>query len=140
MIIDSDYYNNSDNEGHIYFQLINLSPFSIQLKKGDRIGQGIIRTYGLIDGDKYNQGAARTGGFGSTQSINELSEDEYQKILQEIKQMNASSKIGPICPTSDIEFTNTISPIKNTSYIINEDKINTDQMTFNDILNMSFEE
>ena len=25
-IIDGDYYNNSDNEGHIYFQLINLSP------------------------------------------------------------------------------------------------------------------
>ena len=36
-IIDSDYYNNPDNEGHIYFQVINLSPFDIQLKKGDII-------------------------------------------------------------------------------------------------------
>ena len=25
-IIDADYYNNPDNEGEIFFQLINLSP------------------------------------------------------------------------------------------------------------------
>ena len=37
-IIDSDYYNNEDNEGHIYFQMINLSPFSIHLKKNDCLG------------------------------------------------------------------------------------------------------
>ena len=37
-IIDADYYNNPDNEGHIYFQMINLTPFDIQLKKGDTIG------------------------------------------------------------------------------------------------------
>jgi dUTP pyrophosphatase len=37
-IIDADYYQNSSNEGHIYFQLINLSPFPIVLKKGDIIG------------------------------------------------------------------------------------------------------
>lgn len=65
-IIDADYYNNPDNEGEIYFQLINLAPFDIQLKKGDRIGQGIIKCYGLVEGDAYNQGKIRTGGFGST--------------------------------------------------------------------------
>ena len=37
-IIDSDYYNNEDNEGHIYFQIINLSPFPILLKKNDCVG------------------------------------------------------------------------------------------------------
>lgn len=37
-IIDRDYYNNSDNEGEIFLQLINLSPFDIQLKKGEKIG------------------------------------------------------------------------------------------------------
>ena len=37
-IIDSDYYNNEDNEGHIYFQMINLSPFPILLKKNDCVG------------------------------------------------------------------------------------------------------
>lgn len=63
-IIDADYYNNSDNEGEIYFQIINLLPFAIQLKRGDRIGQGIIHTYSLVDGD--DAAGARTGGFGST--------------------------------------------------------------------------
>jgi dUTP pyrophosphatase len=28
-IIDADYYNNIDNEGEIFFQLINLSPYPI---------------------------------------------------------------------------------------------------------------
>jgi dUTP pyrophosphatase len=37
-IIDADYYNNPDNEGHIYFQLINFSPFPILIKKGDCFG------------------------------------------------------------------------------------------------------
>lgn len=63
-IIDSDYYNNPDNEGHIFFQLVNLSPFYIQLKKGDRIGQGIIHKY-IITEDDAAEGV-RAGGFGST--------------------------------------------------------------------------
>ena len=63
-VIDADYYNNKDNEGHIYFQLINLSPFSIELKKGDKIGQGIIKPYLITEDDK--SGGLRVGGFGST--------------------------------------------------------------------------
>ena len=63
-IIDSDYYNNPDNEGEIFFQLINLSPFPILLKKGDIIGQGIIKSYNLTDNDKAF--GKRLGGFGST--------------------------------------------------------------------------
>ena len=63
-IIDADYYNNPDNEGHIFFQIINLSPFDILLKKGDTIGQGIFHKY-LITDDDIAQGE-RTGGFGST--------------------------------------------------------------------------
>ena len=63
-IIDTDYYNNPDNEGHIFFQIINLSPYPILLKKGDCIGQGIIKSYLLADDDKTE--GERTGGFGST--------------------------------------------------------------------------
>ena len=63
-IIDSDYYNNPDNEGHIYFQMINLSPFDIQLHKGDVIGQGIIKPYLITEDD--NASGDRLGGFGST--------------------------------------------------------------------------
>lgn len=63
-IIDADYYNNPDNEGHIYFQIINLLPFDIVLKKGDCIGQGIFLQYGTTNDDMAN--GEREGGFGST--------------------------------------------------------------------------
>lgn len=63
-IIDADYRDNPDNEGEIFFQLINFSPFPIQIKKGDIIGQGIIKSYLTTDDDAA--AGARTGGFGST--------------------------------------------------------------------------
>ena len=63
-IIDADYYNNPDNEGEIFFQMINLSPFDILLRKGDIIGQGIIKPYLTTEDD--NASGQRTGGFGST--------------------------------------------------------------------------
>ena len=63
-IIDADYYNNPDNEGEIFFQLINLSPYDIALKKGDIIGQGIIKPYLTTEDDAAT--GQRMGGFGST--------------------------------------------------------------------------
>ena len=63
-IIDADYCDNPDNEGHIYFQIINLAPFDILLKKGDIIGQGIIKPYLTTDNDTAT--GKRLGGFGST--------------------------------------------------------------------------
>ena len=63
-IIDADYYNNPDNEGEIFLQLINLSPFDIKLKKGEAIGQGIIKSYGVTEDDIAS--GQRMGGFGST--------------------------------------------------------------------------
>lgn len=63
-VIDSDYYNNEDNEGHIFFQIINLSPFNIVVKKGDIIGQGEITRFCKTDDDEAD--GVRTGGFGST--------------------------------------------------------------------------
>ena len=63
-IIDADYYNNPDNEGEIFLQIFNLSPFNIQIKKGEAIGQGIIVPYGVTEDDvAINE---RVGGFGST--------------------------------------------------------------------------
>ena len=58
------YYNNEDNEGHIFFQIINLSPVPIILKKGDAIGQGIIKEYQKVEGDIAK--GVRKGGLGST--------------------------------------------------------------------------
>lgn len=63
-IIDADYYNNADNEGEIFFQIFNLSPFNIQIKKGEAIGQGIIMPWGITEDDIAM--GERTGGFGST--------------------------------------------------------------------------
>ena len=67
-IIDSDYYNNPDNEGHIFFQIINLFPQDIILKKGDKIGQGIFLSYNLTEEDysPVQTMSKRLGGFGST--------------------------------------------------------------------------
>jgi dUTP pyrophosphatase len=63
-VIDADYYDNPDNEGEIFFQIYNLSPFNIQIKKGEAIGQAIILPYGVTEDDVA--GGERTGGFGST--------------------------------------------------------------------------
>ena len=63
-IIDADYYNNPDNEGEIFLQLINLSPYDILLKKGEKIGQGIIKQYLTTEDDAAT--GDRLGGFGST--------------------------------------------------------------------------
>lgn len=64
MIIDRDYYSNPDNDGAMYFQVINLGPRPIHLHKGDIIGQGIICSYGITEDD--NALGDRMGGFGST--------------------------------------------------------------------------
>lgn len=66
-IIDSDYYNNESNEGHIYFQFINAGPKPIEIKRGDKIGQGIFIPFLVADGDEASQ--TRTGGFGSTSNV-----------------------------------------------------------------------
>lgn len=87
-IIDADYADNEDNEGEIFFQLINLSPFPIQLRKGDIIGQGIIKKYEVTDDDCAD--GERTGGFGSTstspKSLNvhlQLSAKEMEKLVND---------------------------------------------------------
>ncbi len=41
-VIDSDYYNNPDNEGHIMFQFTNFGFADVTIHKGERIGQGIF--------------------------------------------------------------------------------------------------
>lgn len=63
-IIDSDYYNNENNEGHIMFQFINFGLKDLTIKKGERIGQGIFLPFLKADGDESEK--TRTGGFGSS--------------------------------------------------------------------------
>ncbi len=63
-IIDADYYNNPDNDGHLMYAFYNYSKEDITIKKGDTIGQAIFMKYLLVDNDSSND--ERKGGFGST--------------------------------------------------------------------------
>jgi dUTP pyrophosphatase len=63
-IVDSDYYSNPSNDGHIMFQVINVSNQPVVIEKGERIGQGIFQKFFLADDDIA--GGERTSGFGST--------------------------------------------------------------------------
>ncbi len=65
-IIDADYYNNIDNEGHIMIALYNHNSHNIVINKGTRIAQGIFYKYLVTDYDDSNRSSTRTGGFGST--------------------------------------------------------------------------
>ena len=64
-IIDSDYYNNEDNEGHIMIGLINFGDEDVEITKGMRIAQAIFYKFLTID-DEKNVDTIRSGGFGST--------------------------------------------------------------------------
>lgn len=64
-IIDSDYYNNVDNEGHILIAIQNEGANFLNLKKNDRFVQGIFMKYLTVDNEK-NIKETRTGGIGST--------------------------------------------------------------------------
>ena len=63
-IVDADYYGNESNDGHFYFQFINVLDQDITIKKGDCIGQAIFQKYLTVDSD--NASGIRTGGIGST--------------------------------------------------------------------------
>lgn len=63
-VIDSDYYNNPDNEGHIFMKMINDSNEVLNLKSGQAFCQGIIMNYFTTDDDSAD--CVRSGGFGST--------------------------------------------------------------------------
>lgn len=65
-IIDADYYNNADNEGHIMLALLNTGKETIHLFKDERIAQGIFYNYLIADDDDKVNKAVRVGGFGST--------------------------------------------------------------------------
>jgi len=64
-VIDSDYYNNLDNEGHILIAIENTSENELNLKAGDRIVQGIFLKY-LTTTEEEKVETIRSGGIGST--------------------------------------------------------------------------
>lgn len=63
-IIDSDYYENPDNDGHFMFAFYNFFDHDVEIKKGEAIGQAIFMKYLKTDNDEAQ--GERKGGFGST--------------------------------------------------------------------------
>lgn len=63
-VVDKDYYENPDNDGHIMFAFYNIKDEDTIVKKGDAIGQGIFQKYFVTDDDVAE--GERVGGFGST--------------------------------------------------------------------------
>ena len=64
-VIDSDYYNNINNEGHIFIKIQNEGVKDFEIKKGDAICQGIFVKYLTIDNEEEIK-KERIGGIGST--------------------------------------------------------------------------
>lgn len=50
-VIDADYYNNKDNEGHIWIKIQNENDKEIFIEKGQAIVQGIFMKYLTTDSD-----------------------------------------------------------------------------------------
>lgn len=63
--VDSDYFNNSSNEGHIWVKLTNTGDQVWNVKKGDAIVQGSFYKYLTVDND-IPVSEQRVGGIGST--------------------------------------------------------------------------
>ena len=66
-VIDADYYNNVENEGHIMIPVYNYNQSSVTIEKDTRIAQGIFYRYLLASDDKAEN--IRIGGIGSTGKI-----------------------------------------------------------------------
>lgn len=64
-IIDADYYNNSDNEGHIRISLYNIGDHPVKILKGERLVQGIFVRH-LVASRGKTHSKKRNGGHGST--------------------------------------------------------------------------
>lgn len=63
-VIDSDYYNNIENEGEMAFAFYNITDKDTVIEQREKLGQGIFIEYKLTNDD--NTTGERIGGFGST--------------------------------------------------------------------------
>ena len=65
-VVDADYFENPDNDGEIMFAFLNILPWSVKLKAGDKLGQGVFAKFlRPVDGFTVKEDK-RVGGFGST--------------------------------------------------------------------------
>lgn len=64
-IIDKDYYNNQENEGHIFIKIQNEGEKPKEFKQGENIVQGLFTKFLTVDNEETTE-KERSGGFGST--------------------------------------------------------------------------
>lgn len=64
-VIDADYYNNKDNEGHFKVKLTNNGKEDFVVNVNDRVAQGVFMKYLTVD-DEDEIINERIGGIGST--------------------------------------------------------------------------
>lgn len=65
-VIDSDYYNNPDNEGNIIIAIYNYGDRAQHIEVGDKIAQGIFLKFSITLDDATAAKVTRNGGIGST--------------------------------------------------------------------------
>ena len=66
-VIDADYYGNPDNDGEIAFEFYNMLDKVVEIKKGEKLGQGLILKFDKVENDYISDPyKTRSGGFGST--------------------------------------------------------------------------
>lgn len=64
-VIDSDYYNNKNNEGHVFVPIRNNGNETYTIKKGEHFAQGIFSKFLIVENEEMIT-SSRNGGFGST--------------------------------------------------------------------------
>ena len=63
-VIDADYYNNPDNDGHFILNIINIGNSVQRIPARSRVAQAVFVKYLTVDDD--NATGERIGGIGST--------------------------------------------------------------------------
>ena len=63
-VIDSDYYMNDGNEGHIFICIKNCGNETLRLESGEAFAQAVFIEYGVADNGDIE--TVRNGGIGST--------------------------------------------------------------------------
>ena len=61
-VVDADYYNNANNEGHLWIRIQNESDNTISFSKGQAIVQGVFMKYLKADSDNGND-KERSGNY-----------------------------------------------------------------------------
>lgn len=59
-VVDADYYNNPDNEGHIFVKIQNEGDKAVSFKAGEAVAQGIFMKYLATESDNRRDKTRRS--------------------------------------------------------------------------------